>query len=278
MRRILNYLLRRGHRFTRKVNYTRTIKVNGKSIRIPSINGMECGITEQWMLEVLGVFLNRTEGAFIDVGVNVGQTLVKVKALSVDRQYIGFEPNPACLYYVDELIKHNQFTSCTIIPAGLYSQDQILSLDLYSDDSADSSASIIRSFRSESQIRNKIYVPVFRFESIASIVDFKGISIIKIDVEGAELEVIQSLIKLINAFRPVMLIEILPVYNAENLVRLDRQLSIEAIFASLDYILHRIEKNGELLSSITQISSIGIHSDINQCDYLMAPKELEVKL
>src|SRR5262245_40272959 len=109
MRRILNNLWRRGHRFTRRLNYTRTVKLNGRSIRIPAINGMECDITEPWMLEILDGLLARTKGAFIDVGVNVGQTLVKVKSISIDRSYIGFEPNPACLYYVGELIKQNQF-------------------------------------------------------------------------------------------------------------------------------------------------------------------------
>jgi FkbM family methyltransferase len=239
---------------------------------------MECIVTEPWMLDILDGLLKRTEGAFIDVGVNVGQTLVKMKSLSIDRQYIGFEPNPACLYYVGELIKQNKFTACTIMPVGLYNQDQVLCLNLYSDDSVDSSASMIKGFRSGNQIRNKIYVPAFRFESIAGLVDFDGIAIVKIDVEGAELEVIQSLLDLIRDCRPIVLIEILPVYTAENLSRLDRQQSIESIFHSLDYIFHRVEKNRGALSSLTKIDEIGIHSDLSQCDYLLAPREFEVRL
>jgi len=239
---------------------------------------MECGITEPWMLDILDDLLKRTEGAFIDVGVNVGQTLLKVKSLSIDRQYIGFEPNPACLYYVGELIRENKFTACTIIPFGLYNQDQVLCLDLYSDNSADSSASMIKGFRSKNEIRNKIYVPAFRFDSIANIFDFNSISIVKIDVEGAELEVIQGLLDLIRDYRPIVLIEILPVYTAENLSRLDRQQSIEAIFHSLDYIFHRVEKNQGVLSSLKKIDKIGIHSDLNKCDYLLAPREFHVKL
>jgi tRNA G46 methylase TrmB len=115
----------------RRLNYSRKIHINGVEISIPSIRGIATDASEPWMVELLGKLLREQRGAFIDVGVNVGQTLVKVKALDQDREYIGFEPNPVCVFYVQELIKANKFKNCTLFPVGLFTEDRILSLDFF---------------------------------------------------------------------------------------------------------------------------------------------------
>ena len=261
LKKVARYLVRRIHRrikwFMRKFNYNRRIYINGKKISVPSIRGITCNVTEPWLTDLLGKVLQEQNGAFLDVGVNVGQTLVKLKALDPNRKYIGFEPNPVCVYYVQELIKENSFENCTLFPVGLFIEDCVLPLDLFSDYVASSTASLINKFRPDHRVHSRILVPVFRFDSLAKLVDFKSVGIIKIDVEGAELEVVQSILELIRRDKPIILIEILPVYSEENAFRKNRQDKLEQIFTDTGYIIIRVEKtntdNYSLLRCVEKI-------------------------
>ena len=67
--------------------------------------------------------------------------------------------------------------------------------------------------------------------------------VIKIDVEGAELEVIESLKGYIHKFQPIILMEILPSYTEGNQVRIGRQHTISAMFDELGYQIYRIIKS-----------------------------------
>lgn len=146
------------HGILRKLNYSRKIHINGVEISVPSIRGITCNVVEPWMTDLLDKVLPEQRGAFLDVGVNVGQTLVQVKALDQHRKYIGFEPNPICAFYAQELIKENKFENCTILPIGLFTEDCVLPLDLFSDNEADSSASLIDNFRPDHKIHSRFFV------------------------------------------------------------------------------------------------------------------------
>ena len=52
----------------------------------------------------------------VDVGANLGQTLLKVKRLDRRARYVGFEPNPWCVVYMEELVRVNRLEHCSIVP------------------------------------------------------------------------------------------------------------------------------------------------------------------
>ncbi|WP_425429219.1 FkbM family methyltransferase [Ectothiorhodospira marina] len=149
-----------------------------------------------------------------------------------------------------------------------------MSLNLFTSEPTNSSASLIENFRPNSEVAEKLFIPAFSFKSISNLISFDDIGIIKIDVEGAELEVIKSLLEPIKLYRPIIVLEILPVYNEANNFRLDRQKEIEQIFRRINYVIHRIAKNGDKFSSLSKIDAIGIHSNLTQCDYVVAPEEI----
>ncbi len=72
---------------------------------------------------------------------------LEVKSIDPKENYIGFEPNPSCIMYVDELIRVNKLRNCTIVPVGLFTEDKLLNLDLYEDNLTNSGGSIIKGFR-----------------------------------------------------------------------------------------------------------------------------------
>jgi FkbM family methyltransferase len=252
------------------------ISIQGQRIKIPLIAELRCTLTETWMIGLLEPLLKANPGTFLDIGVNLGQTLIKVKGIEPGRKYIGFEPNPACVFYAKELIKSNAFKDCTIFPVGLFTEDSVLSLECIDKADGDSAASLVKDFRPNHVIHQKILVPVFRFQSLANALNFDKVGIVKIDVEGAELEVIQTLRSMLQVDRPIVLVEVLPVYADENIARKVRQEALEQILGELDYLWFRVQKTaGDTFVSLSRIQQIGVHADLRHCDYVVVPKELE---
>lgn len=266
-------LQRRLSWYLSKINYTRKVCINNVEIFIPSICGVTCDASEPWMIGLLEKILREQPGAFFDVGVNVGQTLVKVKALDPQREYVGFEPNPACFSFSKDLIKINSFTNCMLLPVGLFTKDCLLPLDFPSDDVTDASASLIMNFRPSRRVHSRVFVPVFQFDSLAEILKDSFVGIVKIDVEGAELEVVKTLLGIIKRDKPVILIEILPVYSEQNDFRKKRQEELEEIFLEIDYVIFRVEKSASGdYQGLSEIEKIGVHDDVARCDYVVYPR------
>ena len=231
------------------------------------------------MISLLSNLFKKWEGAFLDIGVNLGQTLIKVKGVESKRKYIGFEPNPTCVFYVKELIKKNQFEDCTIFPVGLSTEDSILLLECTNNAEVDSAASLIKNFRPSRIIYHRIPIPVFRYQSITNMLNVDEIGIVKIDVEGSELEVVKTLYSVFENCRPIVLLEVLPIYSEENIRRKERQEELERIFEELNYWFFRVVKSAEnSFIELERIKNIGIHSNLNQCDYVVVPNELVARI
>ena len=83
------------------------------------------------------------------------------------------------------------------------------------------------------------------------------------------MEVLHGLNEWINTYRPLIILEILPVYSAENQNRLQRQHKIEEMLTIWDYKIARIKKKNQV--GLENLETIGIHSNIEDCDYLLYP-------
>lgn len=252
-------------------NRSYTEEAFGRRFVVPIINGRKTYISEPWMAEMIGRLFKQKKGAFIDVGVNLGQTMLKVAAVGPDRSYVGFEPNPACADYAQALITANDLPY-TVVPAGLSIETDVLQLQIYRNEDTDPSASLVEGFR-EGAIATKSVIVVGLDDLPGGLIPDE-IAIVKIDVEGGEASVIQGIQTLLEGPRPYVLVEILPAYNKENEPRLAQQKVIEDRLADANYVMFRIKRNSdESLSTIEQIDEIGIHGDLALADYLMVPSE-----
>ncbi len=248
----------------------------GRRFKIPIINGRKSYVHEPWMANLISGLFKLKQGGFIDVGVNLGQTMLKVAAADSQRAYLGFEPNPACADYAQALAMANGLPYI-IIPAGLGARTSVLQLQLFRDDVTDPSASLVEGFR-QGVIGTKP-VMVIGVDDIPSKMIPDEIAIVKIDVEGGEAEVIEGIVPLLGLKRPYVLIEILPAYSAENRPRVERQKLIEQRLAEVGYAIYRIHPHASGTAvSIESISEIGIQDDLNLADYLMVPYEDNEKI
>ncbi len=230
---------------------------------------------ERWMLSIIEAALADQPGFFVDVGVNVGQTLLKVKAVNPAQAYVGFEPNVACAAYVRKLIKANRFADCRIVPVGLSSQPTIV--QLFTTGAGASNASMIEGFRSGSFYSDREVAVVFAGDAALDALAVNDVAIIKIDVEGAEADVIQGLTRTLADKRPAVVCEILPtgVDAADNnaqpqgALRRRRQAELLGTMKQSGYVFGRIAKEGR----IARLDTIEAHQDQALCQYLFVPQE-----
>jgi len=94
------------------LNIEVNLYLNQKKFRIPIL--ASTGIANltmlgQWMIPLIEAIVSETDGIFIDVGANTGQTLLNLKSVSPKTEYLGYEPNPMCVHYLTRLIKSNNF-------------------------------------------------------------------------------------------------------------------------------------------------------------------------
>ncbi len=259
-------------------------KINCSPIIIPSINGigfdMFLNPSEPWMGSILRILIYKcglNEGTFYDIGANIGQTLINLKSVKEDMAYLGFEPNPSCVHYLISLIKLNKFQQTEIIPAAIGADTGIKSLFTYNESETDSSASLINQFRSVISVKETMHVPVFRFSELA-LAKSDQVTIVKIDVEGSEVEVVESMVDKIKNDKPVIIIEILPDYDSTDQDRVKRKRKLQEILYQLDYkILRLVVEKGKLLKT-EQLMEFDSHSNMNLTNYILAHRDFFTKM
>jgi len=240
-------------------------------IRVPILlgNGVQLlAMGERWMLAVLRSVLALRSGTFVDVGANLGQTLLKVKLIDPGRRYCGFEPNPQAYHYLTELIRQNGFANCRLYPVGLAATTHVATL--FSKADVDPSASIVAGFRRPARYSRSHPIAVFAGDAVAGELGDE-VAVVKIDVEGGELEVLQGLHGTVARHRPFIFCEILPVFDSDSETgrfRLRRQRDVESLLAQWRYRMFRIHLDGTL----SELDAIETHADMTRCNYLFAPE------
>ncbi len=228
---------------------------------------------EPWMNTLLQRLKDsdRRNGLFLDVGVNLGQTLLTLNSVIPEMKYIGFEPNPICCHYLKVLIERNQLMNAEVVPAGLSDHSSVARLNIFSSSRVDASASTLEGFRQDSKVHSSAYVGVYNFDEIDIDVD-ATVSIVKVDVEGSELEVLMGMRKMITKDRPILIAEILPIHP-ENAFRLQRKMAIEQFCAELDYQMLHVKKDRDTFGGLQLLEDIPLGTPLHESDYVIVPRE-----
>jgi FkbM family methyltransferase len=246
------------------------LNINGKAFKIPVIENKEgfiyhLGVMEPFFFEVLKKLYSHKNYQFLDVGVNFGQTLLKVKAINPSAKYFGFEPSGLCSYYASQLIRVNGFSNAQIIRTALSDTSGILTLQAPSE--GDTRATIIED---EQSVNNgyKELVPAIPLDSMMHLITEVKDSILKVDVEGAEMMVFKGAEKYIDSYRPVLLFENLPSRNEAP--KIAEQAAISDFFTGKKYRLFAID---ELKKKVSPIDSIINPDDMQITNYMAVPAE-----
>ena len=249
----------------------RGVAVNGQHFHLPFAPPLS--IEEPWMADVLAR-LDGFQGAFVDIGANLGQTLLHLRSFGRERRYLGFEPNVHCAAYAMQLAAINGFAHTQLIPAACAFRIAVEQLHFFQDSDYDTSASLVEDFRKPGSEPRSSFVVTAPLEYCLARARVDRVGIVKIDVEGFEATVLGSMEPLLAKDRPAIVIEILPVYSTENNARLAETRRVEQAVTRSSYRLLRIAKaaNGRL-AGFEPIAEIAVHGDMSKADYVLCPSE-----
>ena len=260
----------------RPFNFSTTAVVDSHKYKIPIQRGIGRDLrsaSEPWMSDLLRrLFSLGAAPGLVDVGVNVGQTLLKLKSIDPKLRYLGFEPNPFCISLVQELVKLNGFVDCELAPAALSDRAGLISFVASSE--SDSGASMITTLRPDKKVHRKQWIAALVFDNLD--VDVSSMGVVKIDVEGAELFVLQGMKQFIERVRPYIVCEVLHAHSALQLN--DSAARNEQIFelaSQTNYTVCRIRKGADRVAALEHIRKFpDLVWDQNSpavCDYLLIP-------
>jgi FkbM family methyltransferase len=146
-------------------------------------------------------------GVFLDVGGNIGNHTVFLAAFMADH-VVSFEPHPVLFDRLQGVVARNGLGNVTCVNTALGSapREATLALPRGAEHNCGSF-----SLRGGSEVGNAVTVPVVRLDDLLpSMTQLAGkpITAMKIDVEGAEEEVLAGAEKTIATHRPHLLVEI----------------------------------------------------------------------
>lgn len=231
-----------------------------------------------WKTEIVTKLLVARTGAFVDVGANCGQTLLDYFASGSTASYVGFEPNPHCVRVLNDVIRANARSDCSLIPAGLSDKNGIRKLLLEKNSSTDSSASIDAELRPDRDWDVQ-FVACYRFDDIRPQIGIGDISLMKIDVEGAELSVLRGMKAALGENGHWILCEVL--YRdskASEASHLERMNALMSFIVEMGYICLNVEKSADgrsVLGLVTMAhfpNRIWNWDNAAECDYIFVPR------
>lgn len=231
-----------------------------------------------WKTELVSRLLALRATTFIDVGANRGQTLLDYVSAAHIHQYLGFEPNCHCASLISDMIASSGRSDCRLVPAGLSDRNGVQSLLLTPGEKLDSSASIDAELRPGRSWSEQL-VACYRFDDIRSSLHIEEAGLFKIDVEGAELAVLNGMEVTVAKDRPWLLCEILHRDSGVDAPKHQQRLdALMSWVARMDYAGLNVMKSADGL----HFEGVAVVEDIpnkvwtwensGECDYIFIPR------
>lgn len=158
-------------------------------------------------INFLNSFLNEGD-SFVDIGANVGLfSLYAAKKVGPKGTVISFEPSQITYNRLLENIQLNNLTNVKAFKLGLSDKEAILELNI-SENGFEAWNTFVQSKDSKFSRKEQVQVTSFDDFLKANAVDIDKITLIKLDVEGFEINVLKGATKLLSRENaPVFMVE-----------------------------------------------------------------------
>lgn len=212
-------------------------------------------------INILSTYL-KNGGYFIDVGANIGwYTIIASKLIGDNGKVITFEPEPNNCRILNKNIHNNGCDNININTLGLGDESGIVPFYLNPENFGDhsiSSTTHLRCFNPKDP--KEIKVSMIRLDTYLDIDEFKKVGLIKLDVQGSEAKALRGMARLLEKYKPPILMEYSPahLYSAGS-----SPFEIFAIIDIYNYKINLINLDGSLsLINFTDLDKItGDHFD-----------------
>jgi len=214
--------------------------------------GGVCGYSDQALLSdfdsyepgsvaVVGRLLRgRRQPVVLDVGAHGGAWLFLLKAMAPDAVVHAFEPFPALAAFLHVLVERNGWSDVAITSSLVGAAPG--EGDLHFAAGAADCASTVPDF--QAAYTERLRVPRVALDDYAASRGLTDIALVKIDVEGGELEVLEGARRTLARLHPPLLLELLFTSNPEHA---RRQQEAVALLRREDYAFFQIQPDGRLI-------------------------------
>ena len=206
----------------------------------------ETGTYEKGTIQLLNEFL-KSGSTFLDIGANIGlMSSIASKIVGASGKVLAVEANPKTIEILQHNLALNKAENVSIFPFALGSEKG--SATLFENWNVNrGGASLLSQDQQEG-----IEVPV---EKLDDIFENDKIDLIKIDVEGFELEVLKGGIELLKKQLPVLIIEVSQ--QRENEVGVTPKEIADFVRSLGNYKLYKQKGTKERRSNLVEITSDG---------------------
>ncbi len=180
----------------KRIFFKKIDKLNWQSIKNKNIENE---------LLLISYLLNENE-VFVDIGANLGQYVFKASQITNPKNIYAFEPNPTLNKRLKKLFRDVQ-----VIPEALSSEKGVFKfkIPIFGNKEIHTRGTLKTEHAEISETDYRIIeVKAGTLDDFAVSFNPEKIKLIKIDVEGAEFDVISGASALINKYQPVLIIEI----------------------------------------------------------------------
>ena len=262
------------------------LRLNGRDYRAEVFFANQLSLqpqqSEAYLDPAFSAALALKEGVFLDVGANIGQTLLMLLSLDAERHYVGFEPQLDCCFYIQRFIEQNRLPRHSVLPIGLSNRSGLSEL-FRRDVLTDTTASTIRGFRSDDFYGQVDWVPLVPGDQVVRDLGLSQIGVLKVDVEGGELEVLEGFRDTLGSHRPFVFFEVLNHFMVATGKHLDpetvafreaRVAKLEGLLRDAGFAIFNVlpDQALELQRIEPQVSA-----DLTLTNYVAAPMELAPK-
>ncbi|MEA3359125.1 MAG: FkbM family methyltransferase [Thermodesulfobacteriota bacterium] len=141
------------------------------------------------------------EGIFIDIGAHVGKYAIRLANRLGDKgEVIAIEPEENNFKILEKNAKHNKLENIHLLNVACFNKDG--EIPLYVSGNYTTLHSI---YRNEGQ--KKVVAKALKLDTIVSQLNIKKVDLIKIDVEGAEIDVIKGSREILRKYHPRIIFE-----------------------------------------------------------------------
>jgi FkbM family methyltransferase len=262
------------------LNYNHPFVISKRKFSIPILGGLGEGLLKlkpDFKSEIIRMFAD-LPACFVDVGANIGQTIIESFSAKNWGAYYAFEPDTLCSAYLRALIEANRLP-VTVLPFAAGSNASPHSY--YANGPADAAATMSPESRPDKYTSEMAtWIATYPLDLLLDIAKIPFGTMIKIDVEGFEGEVLTGSNRILNEVRPILLCEVLRAYNEREVSFVnERMVKLEAILALHGFRVFYIEMENDGSGQIRALKEIsafprGLWRDNpSGADYVFIPAE-----
>jgi len=203
------------------------------------------------------------EHVFFDIGANIGVfTLIAAKRVK-DGKVHAFEPSEFHVKKLQENVRINGFQNIVINPVGLSNSAACRKLYFpkLKESMTNTGQASFYVLEGKTAEYDEERVTTIRLDDYVEEKALQRMDVMKIDVEGAEMEILEGGLKTLNTFRPRVMMEV----SKMNLTCAGRTLKeVIDFWGSLDYDIFVIKHDGKF-TPVNALSSFKDHQNIFCC-------------